>query len=313
MKKPLRFKVPATCAHLGPGFGVLGVAVETALSIEVEENKSGDFEVIRRGEMSHAPQDPRHDAILRALHAAQDTFKIKLPEGLRITAENSIPACSGLGTNSAAYAAGFGIATRYAKQAPAADELLDLLVDLGGTAAHGGAALYGGLVACCPVQTVQETVSHHVFRYALSPTWRFVIVTPEYHLGAADVIRVLPANLPHGVIKRTSGRLLGLLHALAVGDEKLLHDCLVDEVHVPFRRNIVPGMDQALRAVHESGCGAATISGAGPAIVMITTSAKAAEQGGQLMCQAFEAEGLKASVTTVGTCESGALPQEHGK
>lgn len=308
MREPFKFKVPATCAHLGPGFGVLGVAIDTALTIEVEETSSSGLEVIRRGEMSHAPEDPRHDAILRALTAAQEKYEIKLPAGLRITADNEIPASSGLGTNSACYAAGFGIAARYAQQVPPADELVDLLVHLGGTAAHAGAALYGGLVACSPVQTAQETVCHHVFRYALSSDWRFVIVTPDHHLAASEVVRVLPANLPHGVIKRTSGRLLGVLHALAVGDEDLLRHCLIDEVHVPFRRNIVPGMDQALRAIDEMGRGGATISGAGPGLVLITTSTEVAQEGGTRMQKAFEDAGLAAKITVVGTSEVGALP-----
>jgi len=308
MDGSFQFKVPATCAHLGPGFGVLGVAVDVALTVEVEPTGAIGFEIIRHGEVSHAPEDSRHDPVLRALSAAQEKYDIKLPSGLRITVDNKIPAFSGLGTNSASYAAGFGIAARYAQQAPTADELVDLLVHLGGTAAHAGAALYGGLVACSPVQTAQETVAHHVFRYALSPDWIFVIAAPQYHLAASDVVRVLPANLPHGVIKRTSGRLLGVLHALAVGDQDLLRHCLVDEVHVPFRRNIVPGMNDALRAIEDMGAGGATISGAGPAIVMATTSEKVAREGGAKMQEAFAQAGLTAEITTVGISTTGALP-----
>lgn len=309
MSEKVEFDVPATCAHLGPGFGVLGIAVDIALSIAVEEKKNGGFEVVREGMMSHVPKDPRHDAILRALTAAQDRFDIKLPDGLEITATNKIPAFIGLGTNTAAYAAGFGIAARYAKQHPPADALLNLLVELGGTAAHGGAALYGGLVACCPVETAAEFVSQRVFRYALADEWHFVIACPQVHVGAADVIRVLPASLPHGVTKRTTGRLLGLLHALAVGDEELLRHCLVDEVHVPFRRRLVPGVDQALNAIADADIAGATISGAGPAIVLLTTSEDTAERGQAAMQQAFDGENMAVEILAVRGCDRGALPE----
>ena len=54
MDGSFQFKVPATCAHLGPGFGVLGVAVDVALTVEVEPTGAIGFEIIRHGEVSHA-------------------------------------------------------------------------------------------------------------------------------------------------------------------------------------------------------------------------------------------------------------------
>lgn len=308
MSQAFEFEVPATCAHLGPGFGVLGAAIDVTMTVKIEERRSGGFEVERHGAMSHAPDDPRHDPILRGLRAAQERFSIKLPGGLVIAVQNAIPAFSGLGTTSAAFSAGFGIAARYAKTTPPADELLDILVGLGGTAAHGGAALYGGLVASCPVQTAKETVSHRVLRYTLASEWQLVVASPGYHIGTADVVRVLPATLPHGVTKRTSGRLLGLLHALAVGDEALLRHCLVDEVHVPFRRRLVPGVDRALRALEEAQIGGVTISGAGPALVLLTTQPMVVEQATAVLRDAFTAESIPVEVFTTTPRNQGALP-----
>ena len=195
---------------------MLGLALDLSLHISVEERKEDGFEVVRDGEMSHEPDDPRHDGILRALNAARERFSIKTPNGLLIHARNEIPAFAGLGTSSGAFAAGIGIALRYARQSPGADALLDLLVELGGTPAHSGAALYGGLVAVCPVQPANKKVSHLVLRYALSEQWHFVVAKPDQRIGAADAVRLLPASVPHAVIKRTSGRLLGLLHALSL-------------------------------------------------------------------------------------------------
>jgi homoserine kinase len=304
------FDVPATCAHLGPGFGVLGLAVDLALKIRVEESKSGGFEVVRDGVMSHDPKDPRHDGILRGLNAASERFSIKLPGGLAISARNDIPAFSGLGTNSAAFAAGLGIACRYTSQPPTADALLDLLVELGGTPAHGGAALYGGLVAVCPVQTSKDELRHLVLRYALADSWHFVIARPDHHIGAPEAVRLLPASLPHGVIKRTSGRLLGLLHALSVGDDELLKSCMVDEVHVPYRRKLVPGVDQALRAIQEGNIAGATISGAGPALVLITQSEESATVGAKTMQTAFDEAAMPVDILHLRGSRHGAIPDD---
>lgn len=304
----MQFTVPATCAHLGPGFGVLGLAVDTPLHITVTQDSDPGHRVIRHGEMSGATEDPRHDGILRALQAGAERFRIKLPAGLTITADSSIPAATGLGTSSAGYAAGFGVAVRYAKEPPPADELIDLLVELGGTAAHGGAALYGGLVATCPVPVAKEKVAHRVFSYPLHDAWRFVLACPKVRIPTADARRVLPASLPHGAIKRTTGRVLGLLHALADGDETLLRRCLTDEVHVPYRRRLLPGLDKAILAGDEAGAAGVTISGAGPALVAFTTDASKAPAIGEAMAAAFETTGAEVDLLTVKTSRTGALP-----
>ncbi|MHC4512518.1 MAG: homoserine kinase [Planctomycetota bacterium] len=308
MTEPLQFTVPATCAHLGPGFGALGLAVDIPLHITVTEDCEPGHHVVHHGEMSGTPEDPRHDGILRALEAGAERFAIKLPDALTITAKNTIPAGTGLGTSSAGFAAGFGTVVRYAKEAPPADELTDLLVDLGGTAAHGGAALYGGLVASCPVQMAKEKVAHRVFRYPLSAAWRFVLACPKIHIGTADARRVLPARLPHGVIKRTTGRLLGLLHALAEGDEALLRKCITDEVHVPYRRRLLPGLDEAIQAGEEAGAAGVTISGAGPALLALTADESKAPAIRDAMATALAASGAEAELLTVEASANGALP-----
>jgi homoserine kinase len=304
----IEFSVPGTCAHLGPGFGVLGVAVDIPLRIRVESKAAGGHRVVREGSLSHAPKDPRHDPILRAVHAAAERFAIRLPAGLDITATNDIPAYTGLGTNAASFAAGFGIAARFAPHTPPADELIDLLVELGGTAAHGGAALYGGLVACCEVRTAERSVGHHVFRYALAPEWHFVLVCPHVRIGAAEANRILPPTLAHGVVQRSSGRLLGLLHGFAVGDEVLLGNCIADEIHVPFRRALVPGLGNALEAIVASGVPAVTISGAGPTLVAITRDEAAGKRAAQAARAAFAAAGVDVHTLQVRGYESGALP-----
>lgn len=313
MAEPLQFTVPATCAHLGPGFGILGLAVDIPLHITVTEEAERGHRVIHHGEMSGTPEDPRHDGILRALHACAERFEIKLPESLTITAENSIPAGTGLGTSSAGFAAGFGVAVRYARGSPPADELTDLLVELGGTAAHGGAALYGGLVATCPVQVAKERVAHRVFRYALHDSWRFVIACPKVRIGTADARRVLPASLPHGVTKRTTGRVMGLLHALAEGDETLLRRCITDEVHVPYRRRLLEGLDEAIHAGEEAGAAGVTISGAGPALLALTTDESRSPAIRDAMADALQKTGAEVDVLMVHASLTGALPASRNR
>ncbi len=302
------FEVPATTAHLGPGFGVLGLALDVKFTVTVRKSDVDDFVVERLGDSVGTALDLRHDAILRGLRAARDRWKIKMPTGLAITVEGRAPRGCGLGTNSADFAAGIGTALRYAKTQPTADEALELVVELGSDPGHGAAALIGGLAIGVHEAIDAPTPKFRVLREPIHHEWRLAIVAPQVQTTTADVHRVVPASLAHGIVSRTSGRLVGLLRALATGDEDLLGYCLVDESHVPFRLGVAPGMSKAIDAAREAGAAGATISGHGPALVALTTDESKCEAIEAAMVAAFEAEGVETSTRICQTDGTGALP-----
>lgn len=310
MTELFRFQVPATCAHLGPGFGVLGIALDLWMTVVVHRRPDAGHVVERPGDPSL--MDARHDALLRGLHSAAERFQIKVPPGLRIVAESLIPAASGLGSNSGAFAAGIAAAVRFAKKPPPGDALLDLLVELGGDLAHGAAALRGGMTGTVLVSKPDEKARHHVVMLPLDPRWQFVLAVPRVHLGVADNRRILPPTLPHGATPRTSSRLIGLLHALQQGDPALLAPCLRDEVHVPFRRRLLPGMEEAMTAAVESGAVGATICGHGPGVVALLhapKSGKVTAAVADAMAAAFAAH-CPTDSYVLQAVRHGALPHE---
>jgi homoserine kinase len=307
------FEVPASSANLGPGFGVVGLALNLTMRVLVEPKKKGDAHTVtRRAGVVEQFTDPRHDPILRGLHAAAHKFAVKLPPALHLVVESDVPPACGLGTTSASYACGLAAAARLAKTELPFEELVSELVDLGGDPAHGAAALVGGLVTCSELRGVNGRVHHRVFPHALLDTWRFVFVCPALQLGVAELARLLPASLPHGATARTTGRVLGVLRALALGDEDLLAQCIEDEVHVPYRRQVVPGMAQGMAAAREAGAAAATISGAGPALVAITSQSARCESIGAAMAQAFAQHGVASRTLVLQAREEGALGRAGG-
>lgn len=308
MTETVEFRVPATSAHLGPGYGVVGLALDRSLHIRVEPSDDERHVVERRGSTADMPDDSRHDEILRGLHAAAERFAIKLPPGLRIEATSDIPPACGLGTHAAQFAAGIGAAARFADSPPSADEAHELLVRLGGDAAHGAAALCGGLTAVAQISEPAQPLRFRVLRLPLHDAWWFVVTWPEVRISTSDLHRVLPPTLPHAVLQRTSGRLLGMLSCLGSGDETDLSAFLRDEVHVPFRRRLVPGLDRAIHAGREAGAAGVTISGAGPGLVAMTTDASRLEDIGAAMAEELSKAGSKASTLVLHASEHGALP-----
>jgi homoserine kinase len=312
LTEPITFQTPASTANLGPGFGVLGLALDLALTTTVTPATDGKVTVERCDDPDADSLDPRHDTVLRGLQAAAQLMSVDLSDGVHLRVEGDVPRGAGLGTNSAGFAAGIGAAVRLAKDPHSndalVDDLADILVGLGGDPGHGAASLIGGLVATCLVSRPHQPRTHHLLQQPLDPAWRYVLVLPDLQMGTAEISRVLPATLPHAVITRNTSRLVGLLKALATGDEDLLGPCLFDEVHVPFRRQLIPGLEKALAAGQEAGAAGVTISGHGPSLFALTTDEQKAEEIGAAIAQVFRDHGVSANSVVSQASPAGALP-----
>src|SRR2546423_4604215 len=101
---PVRVRVPATSANLGPGFDALGLAL--GLHDEVTARVTGaGLEVTVTGEgAGELPTDGEH-LVVRAMLAAFDAIGER-PAGLAVACANEIPQARGLGSSSAAIVAG---------------------------------------------------------------------------------------------------------------------------------------------------------------------------------------------------------------
>ncbi|MEZ6037034.1 MAG: hypothetical protein R3F29_06110 [Planctomycetota bacterium] len=307
--KPITFHVPASAANLGPGYGVVGLALDLPLGISVEVTGE-ELVVERRDDPSAHLEDPRHDPVLRGLRRGAELFGLSLPKGLSIVVEGTIPRGTGMGTISAGFAAGLGVAVRLAKQkANVADQVLDALVELGGDTAHGAAALFGGLCATVQVSLPQEPrIRHRALRLPIHADWHYVIALPDAQMGTAETKRVLPPTLPHATTRRSTSRTLGVLSALEHGDEDLLRQCMIDEVHLPYRRRLLPGLDEALLAAVEAGAAGATICGHGPGVIAFTAVPGRVPEIARAMVHAFAGRGREATTLTLRTAHYGALP-----
>lgn len=306
---PITFHVPASAANLGPGYGVLALALDLPLGITVEPRSDGQVLVERRDDPSAHLEDPRHDPVLRGLQRGAELLDVSLAKGLSVVVEGTIPRGTGMGTISAGYAAGLGIAVRLAKKKWTPAQLLDALVPLGGDPAHGAASLLGGLVATLPLSLPQEpTLRQRIVPFPVHADWQLVIALPDATMGTAETKRVLPPTLPHGAAGRAVGRTLGVLQALQHGDEALLRQCIVDEIHLPYRRRLMPGLSAALDAAVTAGAAGATICGHGPGLIAFTLVADRTAEIARAMVAAFAAAGRQATTLTLQPAFYGALP-----
>jgi homoserine kinase len=240
----LRVRVPASSANLGPGFDVLAAALGLHMELEVEDGVP--FEV--RTDLAIA-RDRRNLAV-RGFAA------LRPADHARFTIRSDIPLSGGLGTSAAAYVA--GLAAADALNGGGAD-LLAEAARLEGHPDNVAAALLGGFVIC--TGAVAE-------RLEPPPGLSAVLVVPRRAVRTAKARAALPPEVPMADAVHNVGRASLLVLGLARGDLELVARGLDDRLHQPRRASLYPRSMELVERATLFGALGATISGAGPSVLV---------------------------------------------
>ena len=237
-------RVPASTANLGPGFDTFAAAL--ALHLELEVVETGEFAVVTDLDV---PRD-RSNLLVRAFERLAD------PSAFEFRVRSEIPLVGGLGSSAAAIVAGLA----------AADHLFELDADLlahateiEGHPDNVAAALQGGVVVCA---------DDAVTRIDPPVALEFVLVVPEDPVSTRAARAALPrqVRLSDATFNVAHGALLAL--GLATGDLDLVSRGLADRLHQPHRAHLYPRSATLVEHAREMGALGATISGAGPTVVV---------------------------------------------
>jgi homoserine kinase len=244
VRRRRRIRVPASSANLGPGFDVLAAAL--ALHIDVEVVETGRFGV--HTDLSIARD--RRNLVVRGfarLHAP-DEFEFRIRSG--------VPLSGGLGTSAAAYVAGL----------LAADSIFELDADvlriatqLEGHPDNVAAALLGGFVVCAEGEAT---------RFDPPAGLEAVLVVPRRSVRTAKARAALPAEVPMGDSVFNVAHASLLVLGLAEGRLDLIARGLDDRLHQRRRAALYPESIALVERARELGALGATISGAGPTVLV---------------------------------------------
>jgi homoserine kinase len=277
-------RVPASSANLGPGFDVLAAALD--LHVEVEVEHTGRFGVFT----DLAIARDRRNLCVRAFDAiapaAEHEFAIR----------SDIPLSGGLGTSAAAIVAG----ALAAKELTGADvDLLGLTTRLEGHPDNVAAALLGGIVVCAGGGATRIDVPDGLAA---------VLAVPRTPVRTAKARGVLPAELPMADAVFNIGSAALLVLGLARGDLGLVARGLGDRLHQPRRASLYPRSMELVERARELGALGATISGAGPTVLLWVREADA----DAVEAAARDAVAGWADVLRVGFAASGAVATRLG-
>ena len=237
-------RVPASSANLGPGFDVLGAAVSLHLELEVVE--TGSFAVLTSLDVPH----DRENLVVRAFE------RLHPADGFEFRISSEIPLGSGLGSSAAATVAGL-LAADHLFELDA--DVLSLAIELEGHPDNVAAALHGGFVVCD---------GPRVHRFDAPMGLEAVLVIPEDRLETRTARTVVPDTVPIGDAVFNLAHVAMLMLGLATGDWELIGEGLRDRLHQPPRAQLYPRSMSLLERAAELGALGATISGAGPSVLV---------------------------------------------
>jgi homoserine kinase len=270
---PVRVRVPASSANVGPGFDACGLALGLYNDVVIKVVDEGLFVDIAGEDADTLPRN-RRNLVVAAMYAAFDQLGGR-PRGLEVVCANRIPPGRGLGSSSAAVVAGI-VAARSVTVGGAErlddGAVLGLATELDGHPDNAAACLLGGFTVAWIGSTGPQSL-----RLAPDPSVVPVVFVPAATLSTKKSRALLPATVPHADAARNAGR-AALLTAAVTSRPDLLFTATHDELHQRYRGPAMLPTERLLETLRSGGI-AATLSGAGPAVLALTTDDRAAEVG----------------------------------
>lgn len=294
--KSIVIEAPASIANLGPGFDVLAMAIEglsDRVSIEVSPG-SNRVDVYAHG---FAVPSGEHNV---AYAVAKKFIELYGVEGIdiRIEVYKGIPVAAGLGSSGAtSIAVAYGLSKLFNLELDTKSLLK--LASVGEAYVAGSphydniaASLLGGVVIVDP-QNLEV--------YSIRPSveiWIGVVVPETRVVECKTRIarEVLPKNIDLKTHVKQCSSLAKLIHALHIGDVRLLGEAISqDYVVEPHRAKLIESYWNLKKIALENGAHGFNIAGAGPSVFLVHSDMDRVEEICRKLIRFLEKRGVNAT------------------
>ncbi len=265
-------KVPATTANLGPGFDCLGLALPIYNTITVEETimpgtgiEINIIDETNEQDIISIPTD-ENNIVYKAIELLYNSIG-QSPSELKITIKTQIPIARGLGSSAAVIVGGLIAANELLGRPADEAALLSIATEIENHPDNITPAVVGGFV----VSSLEEDGSVIYSKMNWPKDWNITVCIPDYELSTSIARSVLPAQVPMKDAIFNLKHVGMLVQAVNTHDEKLMKAALDDRLHQQYREKLIPGLKEIKEALkHEDNVMGVVISGAGPAILVIS-------------------------------------------
>lgn len=295
-------RVPASSANFGSGFDCCGLALQLYLTVragKLSTQADDGFVDIGRSDQ-HSK-----NLICEAMNFLARKEGLSLPV-VQLSSRNEIPFASGLGSSGAAIVAGMLLACGIAGRKLSIDKLLRYATEVEGHADNVATALLGGFVVHC--------INGDGSVFAVKKQWpgdlEIIVVTPHFELKTNRARTVLPASIKRVDAIYNMQRLALFNAAIDKHEYDLLWEAMQDRLHQPYRRDLVPGLSEALATPRANGLLGIALSGAGPSVIALTNHQDSPV--GETIATAFRSQGISTTIRRLGVDHKGATLLECG-
>ncbi len=247
-------RVPASSANLGPGFDVLAAALSLHLELEVSE--AGEFAVEPGAD--GVPTD-RSNLIVQAFETLHPA------DGVRFAVRSEIPLARGMGSSAAAIVAGLVAADHLYELGLGPEEIYARAARIEGHPDNVAAAVFGGFVLC-PAAEGDEVPAP--VRLEPPAGVEAIVVIPAEEVSTERARAALPAQVDMDDAVQNIAAAAQLVLGIERADLTLIARGLADRLHQPHRGPLYPRSLELLSGARELGAIGATISGAGPTVLV---------------------------------------------
>ncbi|MCF8379954.1 MAG: homoserine kinase [Bacteroidales bacterium] len=296
MSDSIRIAAPATVSNVGPGFDLMGFALEQPLDIlKVKRNKQNTIRIFNESDAT-IPLDPFKNVSSVAIKSLLDTLQIN--EGFDLIFEKKINPGSGIGSSAASCtAAVYGVNQLLGKPMET-ESLIDSAL-AGEFIASGSLhadniapALLGGFIlirSYNPIDIIKLTYPKNLV---------CTLVHPDLVINTKESRKLIPEKIELNASIAQSGNIAALVAGLNTNNYALIGRSLIDKIAEPHRSKFIPGYDILRKRLSDCGVLGMNISGSGPSVFALSDNPETAAKAAKIMEDTFLENNIK-SVTYV--------------
>jgi threonine synthase len=248
-------KTPATSANLGPGFDVMGLALDIYNTFSFKKN-----DVMKTEGFPDLGSNP--NLVLTSYEYLFKKLNLETVPVLIKEETNDIPVSRGLGSSSSCILAGLLGANAILKNKVSLEKIYEMAVEIEGHPDNVGPCLFGGVIA-----NLKANDEYRHFSLKVAPNYRFLLVIPNTKVSTQMARSILPKEYPLSTVVKNTSHAALLPLALAKGDLNLLREVLKDDIHVPYRKTLIKEYERVSNLAEQYQL-PMTISGSGSTMIV---------------------------------------------
>lgn len=272
MNKSIKVSVPATVSNVGPGFDIMGFALNVPVEEMILTIKQKPEIKIKKitGDKNKLPFDINKNTATVALKKMLDKLNTNI--GIELEINKKLNSGSGLGSSAASAVASVFALNEILNKPFSKNELLEFALQ--GEAVASGSihadnvapCLFGGFILIRdynPIDLIKIKSPKNLFCSVLHP---------QFEIKTSDARKLIKKYYTLKELLTQTSNAAGLVTALLKSDYELIKRSLNDVVAEPARAKLIPGFYEIKNRALENGALGCSISGSGPSIFAFSKS-----------------------------------------